>query len=113
MRQPHVIRKSPVRLLVRQIMRDVREKGAARLELFHQAQRIRDRGMRGMRAMTERVKKQDVQPAQLLLRFRRNLAEVGEVCGGAEAETVNLRVAVDDLHRLKTHAEQLQRAIDS
>ncbi len=62
--------------------------------------------------MPERVEKQDVQATQPLHRLWRDLAEIGEIGGRAKTETLNLHGAVDDLDRLKTRAEKLDRSVD-
>ena len=66
MRQAHVFRQGLIRFLVRQIVGDVSKESAPRLQFFHQAERVRHRGMRGMRAMAQRIQKEYIQPAQLL-----------------------------------------------
>src|SRR5262249_13877045 len=96
-----------------QVVGNMREEGAPGLELLHQAQRVGHGGMRGVRAMTQSVKKQDIEPAQEFLGVQRDFAEIGEVGGRAETKTVNLGFAVNHYDRLKARAKQLQRSIEA
>src|SRR5215468_9174510 len=113
MSQAYVVGKSFVSLFVGQVVRDVGEESTLRPELIHQAQGIGDRGVRGMGAVPERVQKQDVQVAQAIHGLGRDLAEVSQVGGGAEAKTMDGGVAMDQFDRLKCCAEQLQRTVDA
>jgi len=45
-----------------------------------------------MRRIAQRVQKQDVKPAQLLQRFRRNHTVIGQIRGRPEAETEDREV---------------------
>src|SRR5882762_1982002 len=68
--------------------------------------------MRGVRLVAQRVKKQDVKASQLLQRFGRDLAVIGQVGGGSEAETENRSIAVDHRQRLEARSEQFDGAVD-
>src|SRR5438270_11597542 len=65
-----------------------------------------------MRAVAQRVEKKNVQVAELGQRLLRDDAEIGEIGGGAEAVTINLRLAVHQPHRLKARTKELQGAVD-
>src|SRR5664280_2544828 len=67
--------------------------------------------MRGVRLVTERIEKENVEVLQHFHRTLRNLAEVGEISRRAKSITVNLRLTVDNRHRRKRRAEQLQRLV--
>src|SRR5947209_5872370 len=53
---------------VRQVVTDVSEKGAPRLDALDDGQRALDSGMRGVRLVAKRVEKKDVEIAQALER---------------------------------------------
>src|SRR5256885_11941068 len=65
-----------------------------------------------MRPVPQRVQKKNVQAAELTQRFFRNIAEIGEIGGGAEAVAIDFRLAMLEAHRVKTRAEKLQSAVD-
>src|SRR6266481_2793820 len=104
-RQPHALRQRCVSRLVRQVVTDVREKRALWFYRFHDFQRLLDRRMRGMRCVAQGVQKQDVEVPQLLQRFGRDLAVIGEVGGRSETETKDRGFAVDHCQRLEARAE--------
>src|SRR6266852_1109371 len=88
------------------------EKCALWFHLFHDLQRLLDSRMRGVRLVTQRVQKQDIEVSQLLQRFRRDLAVVGQVGGRSETETKNRSIAVDHRQRLEARSEQFDGAGD-
>ena len=55
-----------IRLLMRQIMADVCEEYPLRVGSLGNLQRVLYRRVRGMRLVTQSVKKQDIQPFELL-----------------------------------------------
>src|SRR5690242_4904936 len=67
--------------------------------------------MRRVGLMPERVQKLNVQALQLLQRLLRNIAEIRQVCGGADPVAVNLGFAVNYRYRTKGRAKQFKRAI--
>src|SRR6266403_6242026 len=68
--------------------------------------------MRGMRLVAQRVQKQNVEVSQLLQRFGRNIAVIGQIGGRSETETKNRSIAVDHCQRLEARSEQFDRAVD-
>jgi len=64
-----------------------------------------------MRAMTQRIKKQDVQVAELRHRIFWNLTEIGEIGGASKAVAVYLSLAVQELDGKKVRSKQSQFAI--
>ena len=64
--QPDMRRQAALGRCVRQLVADVREVGAARIELFRVCHGPLDGGVRGVRLIAERIEKQHVEPAQLL-----------------------------------------------
>ena len=113
MGQPNMLGKVLVCFLVSKIMGDVSKEGPLRLELFHQSQGVGDRGMRWVGAMSQRVKKKYIEALQLAHGVRRNLTEVGEICSVAETEAVNNGITVQDFHRVKASAEQVERSVEA
>ncbi len=65
-----------------------------------------------MRRVAQRVQKQDIEVPQLLQRFMRDLAVIGQVGGRSKTETKNRGVAVDHRQRLEARSEQFDRAVD-
>src|ERR1700694_1743279 len=65
-----------------------------------------------MRRVAQRVQKQDVEAAQLLQRFGRNLAVIGQVGSGSETETKNRGFAVDHRQWLEARSEQFDGGVD-
>src|SRR5208282_2191882 len=68
--------------------------------------------MRGMRLVAQRIQKQNVEAPQLLQRFGRDLAVIGQVGGRSETETDDRSFPMDHRHWLEARAEQLDRALD-
>lgn len=64
--QPYVSRQGRVGRFVRQIVTDVREKGALRFQPLHDLERVLHGGVRRVRLVPERIQKQDVQIFQLM-----------------------------------------------
>src|SRR5262245_32878459 len=108
-----MLRQLAVGLFMGKIMGDMCEKSAPGTKLFHQAQRVGDSGMRGMRLVPQRIEKQYVQAAQALHGLRRYLTEVGKIGGRPKTEPVDLRVTVQYGDRFKARPEQLQGAVDA
>src|ERR1700676_5502830 len=88
------------------------EECALRFYLFHDLQRLLDGRMRGVRLVAQRVQKQDVEISQLLQRFGRTLAVIGQIGGRSETETKNRSIAVDHRQRLEARSEQFDGAVD-
>src|SRR4051794_36695144 len=93
---------------MRQVMRDVRKEGALGRELFHQAQRVLYRRVRGVRLVPQRVQEKDIQSTQLWLARRRNVAEVSEVSRVAEAKAMDLVIAMHHADGLDARAEKFE-----
>src|ERR1700676_2386855 len=68
--------------------------------------------MRGVRLVAQRVQKQDVYVSQLLQRFGRTRAVIGQLGGRSETETKNRSIAVDHRQRLEARSEQFDGAVD-
>src|SRR5215471_8566642 len=64
-----------------------------------------------MRPVAKRIEKQNIQLAKLGHRLWRNLAEIGEIGGVSEAESVDFSFAMQELHRKKVRAKQGQLAV--
>lgn len=62
---------------VRKIVADVSEERPARREFLHRLQGPLHGGMRGMRAMPQRVQEEHIQALQQLHGFFRNIAVIG------------------------------------
>src|SRR5882757_7724044 len=65
-----------------------------------------------MRLVTQSVQEQDVEIAQPVQRLSGHIAMVGQVSSRSETETQDGRLAMNHGHRLKTRAEQLNRAVN-
>src|ERR1700730_42844 len=98
-------RQSGVGGLVRQIVANVREECPLRLHPFHNAQRILHRGVRGMRLVPQRIQKKNVEALQLVKRRFWNLAVIGEISRASKAVAVNLRLTMNQSHRLEARTE--------
>src|SRR5208337_4969754 len=68
--------------------------------------------MRGMRRVAQCIQKKNVETAQFLQRFGRDLAVIGQVGGRSETETKNRGLAVNYRQRLEARAEQFDGAFD-
>jgi len=88
MGEPHVGRKLRIGLLVRKIVRNVGKESASRPQPLDQAERLRNRGVSGMRLVAQGVEKKNIEPAQQRKRAFGNFAEVGQVGGRTEAISV-------------------------
>src|SRR5207237_2486048 len=107
-RKLYVLRQRGVGFGMAQIVRNMGEKSALRTQSLHQFQRILHIGVRRMRAVAQRIEKKNVQVAEFGKRRLRDVAEIGEVSGGAEAVAINLRFAVHQPHRTERRPEKLQ-----
>src|SRR5271156_1125758 len=105
-------RQSSVGRLVRQIVANMSEERALGLHPLHDAQRILHRRMCGMRLMSQRIQKENIQSFELTQRRLGNFAVVGQVCSASEAEAINLRVAVYDPHRFEARSEKIYRTVN-
>src|SRR5215467_5927261 len=99
--QPDVRRQGSVGFLMAEIVRDMSKEGASGGKLLNQAQRVLYRRVRRMRTMAKSIEKQNVELAEVRHRVWRNLAEVGEIGGASKAVSINLSLAVQQLHRKK------------
>jgi hypothetical protein len=68
--------------------------------------------MRGMRHMTQRVEKQNVETVQLLQRGGRNFAVIGEIGSRSATEAEDWSFSVYYRQRLEARAEKLDRSVD-
>src|SRR5207245_2546238 len=91
-----------------QIVTDMGEKGALRRQFLNVLNRSLDGGMRGMRRVTQRIQKQNVQAVQLRERFGRNLAVIGQVGRISETKPEDWRFPVKQPHRHHLQPEQLE-----
>src|SRR5579864_1430893 len=110
-RKFYVFRQRSIRLLVRQIVTNVREKCALRLQPLHDAQRVLHRRMRRVRLVAQCIQKQNIEVFQLRQRRYRDLTMVGQVSRRAKTKAINLRVAMDQSDRLESRTKQLQRPL--
>ena len=95
-----------------QVVADMREPRALRLQLRHQRQRLLHIRMHRMRHVAQRVQDEIIQPGQQFLRFFRHAAEIGEVCGLAEAESQHRLRPVQRRHRHEFHAKHFERSVN-
>src|ERR1019366_7318082 len=95
-----------------QVVADVRDTCSLRFECGRDLQRLFYGGMRGMRLVAQRIQKENVEAAQFLQRFGRDLAVIGQVSSRSETETDNRSFAVDYRHRLEARAKQFNGALD-
>src|SRR6266404_3554146 len=65
-----------------------------------------------MRLVAQRIQKQDIEVAELLQRFGRDLAVIGQIGGRSETETKNRGIAVDHRQRLEARSEQFDGTVD-
>src|SRR5438270_288466 len=93
-RQPDVSRQRGIGFRVAKVVRNVGKKSAPGFERLNQTERVLYIGVSGMRAMPQRIQKQNIQLAQLFHRAVRNFTEVGEVCGFAEPVSIYLSFPV-------------------
>src|SRR5712664_1193221 len=84
-----------IRLGVRQVVGDVREPSAARLEMLNECESLLHRLMHGMRNIAQSIQDQLVESLEQRHRGVGNLAEVCEISGPPEAETENFHVSVE------------------
>ena len=75
--QPDIRRKQRFVPGVQQIVADVGEEGAARMEQIHRADRLRDRGMSGVRLVTQRVEEERIETAEEIQGSLGDLAMIG------------------------------------
>src|ERR1700674_5294631 len=104
--------KALIRLCVRQVVGNVREPRAARLELLNESERLFHRLMHGMWNISQGVQDQLVEPLQQRHRRVRNLAEVGEIGGAPKPETQNFQVSVEHGHGYERGSEKFEWALD-
>src|SRR6476619_406742 len=87
----------------------MREVGAARIEQFRVSHGSLYGGVGGMRLVSQRIEKQDVEAAQLLERLGRNLAVIGKVGGRSKAIPVDYAAPVQQPERADFEAIQVER----
>ena len=80
-------------------MADVGEERSRRSKFFDVAERALDGRVRRMRPMPKGVQEQHIQALQLTEGFFGNLTVIGQVGGGAQAETINQGAAVQERDR--------------
>src|SRR5215471_3084900 len=68
--------------------------------------------MRGMRLVAQSVQKKNIQATQASHRFGGNFTEVSKIGSRTEAKAMNFSVAMENLYRFKTGAEQFQRTVN-
>src|SRR5580700_6315995 len=97
---------------MRQVMTDVCEKDAFGVQAICDPDRVFDSGVRGMRLVAQSVEEEDIEILQVRHRGLGNLAEIGQIGGGAEAISVDLRFSGNHGGGLEDRAEELERARD-
>ena len=107
--KPYVGRKESLGALMGKIVADVRKVGAGGREFLDDLQGALDRGVRGMGFVAKCVQKQHVEPGEVLHGFFRDLAVIGEIGEGAEAESVDLAFSVQQRHRSAGDPKQIER----
>src|SRR5260370_1565931 len=65
-----------------------------------------------MRLMPQRIKKQNIQPFQLIQRRLGNLAVIGQIRRRSKAVAINLSLSVDQDDRLKAYSQHVHRPVD-
>src|SRR5664280_558499 len=96
---------------MRQVVRDMCEVRVLRFQPLHQLQRVPHRRMRGMRMVPQRIEKQDVESLQSFQRLFRDVAEVREVRGRAEAIGFDRGISVEHLEWCEYRSEEVHRPI--
>jgi hypothetical protein len=91
--------------LVVEAVGDVSEEGAARLELLDQGDGVGEVGVGGVGLAAQGVEDENIQICEQGKAFWIEVAEVGEVGGGAEAEAGDGLVAVGDGDALEFDSE--------
>ncbi len=91
-----------------EIVADVGEEGASGLELLDKGDGAIEVRVTGVRGAAERVEDEDVEILKQGEALGRDVAHVGEVRGGAEAEAGDLLLAVEDGDALEAGAEELR-----
>src|SRR5260370_35443694 len=99
-------------LSVRQVVSDVREPRAARLELLNEGERLLHRLVHGMWSIPQSVQHELVESLEQRHRRIRNLAEVGQIGDPPEPESQNFHLTVEQRHRNKRDAEKFKGALD-
>src|SRR5581483_5835265 len=107
-RQAHVVRQHGVGRGMRQVVANMREERALRLEFFHDAQRVCHCRVRRMRLVSQRIQKENVEISQLLERLLRHFAEVGQIGRRSDAVAVDLGLTVNYRARLDARTDQFQ-----
>src|ERR1700688_4610152 len=97
---------------MRQIVANVGEEGPFRLDSLDNPQRVLNSRVRGMRLVTERIQKKNVQAFQLAERCFRDFAMVGEIGRRSEAGAVNFRFSVNQPNWIEARPENIQGPID-
>src|SRR5208337_4959999 len=91
---------------------DVREPGAARLELVNEGEGLLDGLVHGMRDIAESVDDEVVEVFEERHGGFGEAAEIGEIRGAAEAETEDVHFAVEERHGNDGNAEKFKGAFD-
>src|SRR5260370_25084910 len=110
MREAHFY-KTLIRLGVRQVVGDVREPRAARLELLNERERLFHRLVHGMWSIPQSIQHQFVESHKQGHRPVRNLAEIRKIDGPAKAEAQNFHLSVKQRHGNKGNAEKFKGAL--
>ncbi len=97
---------------VREFVSDVREPGAAGLELVNQGEGLFDGLVHGMGNIAEGVEDEVVEVFKERDGGFGKTAEIGEIRGAAEAEAEHVHVAVEERHGNDGNAEKLEGALD-
>src|SRR5581483_11762602 len=111
-RQAHVVRQHGVGRGMRQVVANMREERALRLEFFHDAQRVCHCRVRRMRLVSQRIQKENVEISQLLERLLRHFAEVGQIGRRSDAVAVDLGLTVNYRDRVDARTEKFKRAVN-
>src|SRR5437773_1626160 len=104
--------KARIGLGVWQVVGNVREPRAARLELLNESERLLHRLVHGMWNISQGVQDQLVETFQKRHRRVGNLAEVGEIGGPPKPESQNFHLPVEHGHGNKRGAEKFEWAPD-
>ena len=104
--------KALICLGVRQVVRDVGEPRAARLESLNECEGLLYCLVHGMRDISQGVQHQIVESFEQCHRRVRNLAEVGQVGGSPKPETQYFHLPVEQGHGNKRSPEKFKRTLD-
>jgi len=105
--EPDVRGKGGLGGLVVEVVTEMSEEGALRLEPFDEGDRAIEMGMTGVRIATERVENEDVEILKEGQALGGDVAHVGEVGGCAESISGDLLLSVEDRDAAEAGSEEL------